>query len=356
MGVPLSQMWTIATYMLRQRRQGKTKYPLVLMLEPLFRCNLKCNGCGKTQYPTHILERQLSLAQCLKALEECDAPVVSIPGGEPLLHPEMPQIVAALVARKKYVYLCTNGLLLKARIESYKPSKYFSFSVHIDGLKDEHEASIGIEGIYERVLEGIKLALAKGFRVTTNTTVYEGADPQRMRRFFDEMMQLGVEGMMLSPGYNYSTAPTKDIFLKRQETTELFRKLLYHPQRSWKFNQSPLFLEFLAGARNFECMPWGAPAYNIFGWQSPCYLLDDGFVETFQELLEKTAWDQYRHASGNPKCADCMIHSGHEPTAVHYTFNSWRGFMATVRAVLLGPKIPAPQPPAVKPAAVVAHE
>lgn len=346
MAVPLSQMWTVASYVIRQRLRGTKKYPLVLMLEPLVRCNLACAGCGKTQYPAHILRRQLSVEQCLQAVDECGAPVISIPGGEPLLHPDMPRLVQQLVARKKYVYLCTNAMILKDKIGDYLPDKHFTFSVHLDGLRDEHDASVRRPGMYEKAVDAIGEAVKRGFRVTTNTTVYEGADVQKLRSFFDTMMALGVEGMMVSPGYSYDKAPCQELFLERERSRQLFRRLLYKPNPRWKFNQSPLFLEFLAGTRDFDCTPWGTPTYNIFGWQIPCYLLQEGYVESFRELMETTDWKSYGANSGNRQCAHCMVHSGYEPSAVDCTFGSWRGFFATVRATLLGPRILPPNPQA----------
>ena len=339
MGVPLSQMWTVATYVLGQKLRGRKRYPLVLMLEPLFRCNLACAGCGKIQYPAHILKRQLTPQQCFDAVEECGAPMVSIPGGEPLLHPEIKEIVEGLVARRKYVYLCTNALLLKEKLEAglFKPSKYLTFSVHMDGLEEHHDFAVCREGTYQRATEGIRLAVQMGFRVTTNTTLFEGADPNAVRAFFDEMMALGVEGMMLSPGYAYDKAPDQTGFLKRRETNGLFEMILSNRRdgkRRWVFNQSPLFLEFLMGRREYECTPWGMPCFNIFGWQKPCYLLQEGYADSFAELMRETAWDNYGHASGNPKCANCMVHSGYEATAVNHTFSSFGGLVATVKAMV----------------------
>ncbi|RMH06701.1 MAG: adenosyl-hopene transferase HpnH [Nitrospirae bacterium] len=333
MAVPLSQMATVARYVLTKKLKGETRYPLVLMLEPLFRCNLACAGCGKIQYPEHILDRRLTPEQCWAAAEECGAPIVSIPGGEPLIHPEMPEIVRGLVARKKYVYLCTNGLLLERKIHEYTPSKYLTFSIHMDGLREEHDLAVCREGVYDIAVRAIRTALARGFRVTTNTTVFNGANPQRLREFFDEMMQLGVEGMMISPGYSYEKAPDQHGFLTRHRTQELFARLLANRKRSWRFNQSPLFLEFLMGKRDYQCTPWGNPTYNIFGWQRPCYLLQDGYAETFRELMEETNWDRYG-TGRNPKCADCMVHCGYEASAVEETFSSWSGFTGTVRATL----------------------
>ena len=334
MAVPISQMWTVASYVLKQKMAGRERYPLVLMLEPLFRCNLACAGCGKIQYPAHILKKQLTPDECFKAVEECGAPMVSIPGGEPLMHPQIGEIVAGLVKRRKYIYLCTNALLLKEKIDLFRPSKYLTFSVHMDGQREHHDFSVCREGGYDLALEGIKEALKRGFRVTTNTTLFDGADPNSVRAFFDEMMALGVEGMMLSPGYSYDKAPDQQHFLGRARTRRLFRSILSNRNPKWHFNMSPLFLEFLMGKRHYSCTPWGMPTYNIFGWQKPCYLLQDGYADTFEELMTATEWHQYGTESGNPKCANCMVHSGYEASAVNDNFGSVRGFLATARASL----------------------
>jgi len=332
--VPISQMWTVATYVLKQKMAGRKRYPLVLMLEPLFRCNLACAGCGKIQYPAHILKKNLTPEQCFRAVEECGTPMVSIPGGEPLMHPQIGEIVEGLVARKKYIYLCTNALLLKEKLDLFKPSKYLTFSVHLDGEREHHDFSVCREGGYEIAVEAIKEALNRGFRVTTNTTLFDGADPNSVRAFFDEIMTLGVEGMMLSPGYSYDKAPDQKHFLGRARIRRLFRAILSNRKPDWRFNMSPLFLEFLMGKRQYACTPWGMPTYNIFGWQKPCYLLQDGYADTFQELMEATQWHEYGTESGNPKCANCMVHSGYEASAVNYTFSSLRGFLETAKATL----------------------
>ncbi len=331
MGVPVSQMWTVATYVVGQKLKGRKRYPLVLMLEPLFRCNLACAGCGKIQYPAHVLKKNLSPEECFRAVEECGAPMVSIPGGEPLMHPQIDKIVEGLVARKKYIYLCTNALLLKEKIGLFKPSKYLTFSVHLDGQREHHDFSVCREGGFDQALEGVKEAVKRGFRVTTNTTLFDGADPNSVRAFFEEMMEIGVEGMMLSPGYSYEKAPDQRHFLGRARTRRLFTAILSNRKPTWRFNQSQLFLEFLMGKRNYSCTPWGMPTYNIFGWQKPCYLLQDGYAETFAELMEATEWHNYGTESGNPKCANCMVHSGYEASAVNDTFGSLSGFVATVR-------------------------
>ena len=334
MAVPVSQMWTVASYVLRQKVAGRKQYPLVLMLEPLFRCNLACAGCGKIQYPAHILKKDLTPEECFRAADECGAPMVSIPGGEPLMHPQIGEIIEGLVARKKYIYLCTNALLLKEKIHLFKPSKYLTFSVHLDGQREEHDLAVCREGGYDIALDAIKEALSRGFRVTTNTTLFDGADPKSVRAFFDDMMELGLEGMMLSPGYSYDKAPDQKHFLGRARTRRMFRAILSNRKKSWKFNLSPLFLEFLMGKRTYPCTPWGMPTYNIFGWQKPCYLLQDGYAETFNELLSTTNWSNYGTESGNPACANCMVHSGYEASAVNATFSSLGGFLATVKATL----------------------
>jgi hopanoid biosynthesis associated radical SAM protein HpnH len=334
MPVPVSQMWTVATYVLKQKLAGRRQYPLVLMLEPLFRCNLACAGCGKIQYPAHVLKMNLTPEQCFKAVDECGAPMVSIPGGEPLMHPQIKEIVEGLVARKKYIYLCTNALLLKEKIDLFTPSKYLTFSIHMDGEREHHDFAVCKEGGYDLALTGLKEAVKRGFRVTTNTTLFDGFDPKSVRNFFDEMMSLGVEGMMLSPGYSYDKAPDQSHFLGKARTRRMFRALLSNRKSSWQFNLSPLFLEFLMGKRNYPCTPWGMPTYNLFGWQKPCYLLQDGYADTFEELMRTTEWNRYGTESGNPKCANCMVHSGYEASAVHDTFNSLGGFLATVRATL----------------------
>lgn len=331
-------MWTVASYILKQKLSGNKHYPLVLMLEPLFRCNLACAGCGKIQYPAHILKRQLTPQQCWDAAEECGAPMVSIPGGEPLLHPQIVEIIDGLIKQKRYVYCCTNALLLKEKLEAgwFKPSKYLTFSVHMDGQEEHHDFGVCREGTYKVAVEGIKLAVERGFRVTTNTTLFQGADPNSVRTFFDEMMALGVEGMMVSPGYAYPKAPDQKVFMQeRKKTTDFFRMLASNRKKHWKFNQSPMFLEFLMGKRDFECTPWGMPTFNIFGWQKPCYLIQDGYVESFKELIEETEWERYGRASGNKACQQCMVHCGYETSANDYTFGSVKGMFATVKSMVM---------------------
>ena len=350
MGVPVSQMWAVASYVVKQKLLGRRRYPLVLMLEPLFRCNLACAGCGKIQHPAEILRQNLSVEDCLNAADECGAPIVSIPGGEPLLHPEIDQIVEGLIARGKYIYLCTNAILLEKHLHRFKPHKQLSFSIHLDGPKEEHDAAVCREGVYDVAIQAIRTAVSQGFRITTNTTVFNNSEPAKLHEMFDTLMSMGVEGMMISPGYQYEKAPDQEHFLARNDSIRLFQRLLHNPKRSWTFNQSPLFLEFLKGNWDLECTPWGNPTFNVFGWQKPCYLLQEGYVSSFQELMETTDWDAYGRQSGNSKCQDCMVHCGYEPTAVDKTFGTWRGLMAAARHTLLGPpKSPLPEPASVPP-------
>ena len=309
-------MIRVGAYVAKQRLKRVERYPLVLMLEPLFRCNLACAGCGKIDYPDPILNQRLSVAQCLEAVDECGAPVVSIAGGEPLLHREIEQIAEGIITRKKFVYLCTNALLLEKRIDRFKPSPYFVWSIHLDGDQEMHDKSVCEDGVYDRAVAAIRLAKSKGFRVNINCTLFDGADATRVARFFDTVMELGLDGITVSPGYAYERAPDQAHFLNRRKTKELFRGIFRAKNGvKWSFSQSGLFLDFLAGNQNYHCTPWGNPTRTYFGWQRPCYLVGEGYVKTFKELMETTDWDSY--GTGNyEKCADCMVHSGYEATAV----------------------------------------
>jgi hopanoid biosynthesis associated radical SAM protein HpnH len=320
MGVPFVQQYRVARHVINQKLRGEKRYPLVLMLEPLFRCNLACAGCGKINYPEEILNRRLSKDECFSAAEECGAPVVSIAGGEPLIHPDMPQIVKGFIQRKKFVYLCTNGLLLKKHLQDYTPSPYLTVSIHLDGNRERHDTLACQPGVYDRAVEGIRLACAKGFRVTVNSTLYEGVTAQEAAEHFDFVMSLGIEGINVSPGFSYNRAPQQELFLKCTRSKQLFRDIFkLGKSHRWRFNQSSLFLDFLAGNQTYQCTPWGNPTRNIFGWQKPCYLLEgEGFAPSFKALLEETDWDSYGKGR-NPKCANCMMHSGFEPTAVNDT-------------------------------------
>ena len=337
MAVPISQAMRVVSYVLMQKYvRWRKRYPLVLMLEPLFRCNLECAGCGKIQFPEEILKQSLTPEQCFKAVDECGAPVVSIPGGEPLIHPQIKKIVEGIIARKKYVYLCTNAILLKKKIDLFTPSKYLTFSIHMDGLKEEHDHAVCREGVFDVAVDAIKEARKRGFRVTTNTTLFDGANPERVRAMFDLLTELGVEGITISPGYQYEKAPDQEHFLRREKTQRLFSKILRLPKRDWAFNHSPLYLRFLQGKEDYQCTPWGNPTYNLFGWQKPCYLMSDaGYAASFRELMEETEWEKYG-TGRHEKCANCMAHCGYEASAVEDTFSSWTGFFKTVKLTLVG--------------------
>ena len=335
MGIPLRQQISVGAYVFKQRLKGNKRYPLVLMLEPLFRCNLACAGCGKIDYPNAILNRRLSVQECLDAAEECGAPIVSIPGGEPLIHKDIVQIVEGIIAQKRFVYLCTNALLVKKKIDDFTPSPYLTFSIHLDGLKEHHDRSVCQDGVFDKAVEAIKLLRKRGFRVNINSTLFDGVAPDEVATFFDYVSHdLDVEGITVSPGYAYERAPDQEHFLNRKKTKELFRSIFrLGRNKKWKLNHSSLYLDFLAGNQQYHCTPWGNPTRNIFGWQRPCYLLGEGFTSSFKELMETTEWDRY--GTGNyEKCADCMAHCGYEPTAVNDAVrNPLKTFWTAIREV-----------------------
>ena len=319
MSVPASQAWTVTRYVLKQKLLLRKQYPLVLMLEPLFRCNLACPGCGKIDYEDNILDKRLSVEECLEAVDECGAPVVSIPGGEPLIHKDIDKIVDGIVARKKFVYLCTNALLLEKKLDLFKPSPYLTFSVHLDGLEKHHDHAVNQKGVFKRAVSAIKAAKARGFRVNVNCTLFNQMTAAEAAEYFDFCMtELNVEGITVSPGYAYERAPDQEHFLNRRKTKELFRDIFRIGKTTgskWRFSQSSMFMDFLNGNQQYHCTPWGNPTRNIFGWQRPCYLLGEGYAKSFKELMEETVWEQY--GTGNyEKCADCMVHCGYEATAV----------------------------------------
>ena len=343
MSIPLRQSLAILVYVLKQRLRGVERYPLVLMLEPLFRCNLACAGCGKIDYPEEILNRRLTPAECLAAVEECGAPVVSIAGGEPLIHKEMPEIVCALIERRKYVYLCTNALLLSRRMDDFLPSPYLTFSVHLDGNRDRHDASVCRTGVFDEAVKAIQQALQRRFRVTINCTLFQGESAPEVVTFLDDVMALGVEGVTISPGFSYEHAPQQEVFIQRMASKRLFREIFkLGKKRRWRLNHSSLFLNFLAGNETYRCTPWGNPTRNVLGWQRPCYLLvDEGYAPTFKALMEETNWDRYG-TGNNSKCANCMAHCGYEATAVKDTMSHP---VKALRVSLQGPTTEGPFAP-----------
>jgi hopanoid biosynthesis associated radical SAM protein HpnH len=343
MGVPFSQQVKVGLYVLGKRLRGIKKYPLVLMLEPLFRCNLACAGCGKIDYADDILNKRISVDEAMAAVEECGVPVVSIAGGEPLIHKEMPAIVQGYIERKKYVYLCTNALLLSKRMSDYEPSPYLTFSIHLDGNQRRHDASVCRDGVYDKAVAVIREARTRGFRVTVNCTLFQDETPEEIAEFMDAMMELDVEGVTMAPGFMYERAPSQEVFMKRKASKELFRGLFGLGRgKKWRFNHSSLYLDFLAGNQEYQCTAWGNPTRNVFGWQRPCYLLvGEGYAKTFSELMNDTDWSKYG-VGRNAKCANCMVHCGFEPTAVNDAISKpWKLAWRALR----GPKIEGPMAP-----------
>ena len=343
MAIPLIQTYRIACYLLNKKLHKVHRYPLVLMLEPLFQCNLACSGCGKIDYAKEILHKRLSVEQALAAVDECGAPVVSIPGGEPLIHKDMAKIVNGIIARKKFVYLCTNALLLDKKIHEYQPSPYLNFSIHLDGNQERHDKSVCREGVFDKVIAAIKLLKAKGFRVNINCTLFQNEDPQEIADFFNYVTSLKVDGITISPGFSYAHAPQQNVFLARTQTKQLFRDIFkMQPNKRWPISQSALFIDFLAGNQEYRCTPWSNPTYNIFGWQKPCYLLvDEGYAPSFKALIEDTDWDKYGTGK-NPKCSNCMAHCGYEGTAVNDTLaHPFKAFKVAFK----GPRTDGPMAP-----------
>ncbi len=325
MGMPLRQSLRVGRYLMEQKLRRRTHFPLLVELEPLFACNLACAGCGKIQHPADVLKRRMPVEQALAAMEECGAPMVSIAGGEPLMHPEIDRLVDELVKRRKYVFLCTNAALLRKKLDKFTPSRYFSFAVHIDGLRERHDASVCKDGVFDEAVEAVKEAKRRGFRVTSNTTFFSTDTPQTVIEVLDYLNdELAVDQMMLSPAYAYDKAPDQEHFLGVAETRAMFRKAFGEGRRKkWRLNHSPLFLDFLEGKVDFPCTAWAIPSYSLFGWQRPCYLLGDGYAKTYRELIETTDWSAYGRGK-DPRCANCMAHCGYEPTAVVATMGSLR--------------------------------
>ncbi len=334
MAVPIRQSLRLAAYLLRQRLAGRDRFPLLVELEPLFACNLKCAGCGKIQHPTETLRKRMPVEQAVAAIEECGAPMVSIAGGEPLLHPEVDEITAELIKRKRFVFLCTNAVPLPRKIDLFEPSPYFAWVVHLDGMRERHDESVCKEGVFDQAVDAIRLAQRRGFRVTTNTTFFTHDSPQTVRDVLDFLNDdLGVDSMMISPAYAYEKAPDQDHFPGVSETRSLFSKAFAGGGRKrWRLNHTPLFLDFLEGKVDYQCTAWGIPCYNVFGWQRPCYLMADGYAQTYHELLETTDWDAYGRGN-DPRCANCMAHCGYEPTAVAATTRSLKESLRAMRGV-----------------------
>ena len=333
MAIPIRQALKVGFYLFKQKLKGRKRYPLVLMLEPLFRCNLECVGCGKIQKTNDILKKYLSVEDSLHAAEECGAPIVSIAGGEPLIHPHIVEIVKGLVDQGRYVYLCTNAILLEKKLDEFPKSPLLTFSIHLDGLQEHHDHVCAEEGVYDKAIQAIRAAKAKGFRVTTNTTFFDGVSVEYAEKFLDTVQPLGVDGMTIASAFQYADAPDQDHFPGRQKTMDFFKELLGKNKNGrWAFNHSPLYLEFLQGQRDYDCTPWGNPSYSVLGWQKPCYLLDEGYAQSFNELMATTEWENYGHRN-NKKCQDCTAHCGYEPTAVEDSTRGLKNMFISAKAV-----------------------
>jgi len=332
MPVPLRQTVRVGAYVAAQKLRRRERFPLLVELEPLFQCNLECAGCGKIQHPENVLRRRMPVRQALDAIEECGAPMVSIAGGEPLIHPEIDEIVRGLIKQRRFVYLCTNALLMERKLDRFEPSPYFAWAVHIDGLRERHDESVCREGVFDKAVKAVRAAQERGFRITTNSTFFTNDTPEAIRGVLDFLNdELKVDQMMISPAYAYQKAPDQEHFLGVRQTHELFRAVFADGRRRrWRLNHTPLFLDFLEGKVDFRCTAWGIPSYSLFGWQRPCYLMADGYASTYRELLETTDWDAYGRGR-DPRCENCMAHCGYEPTAVLATSRSLR---QAVRAVV----------------------
>ena len=346
MSIPFIQQYRVGQYILGKKLSRTTRYPLVLMLEPLFQCNLACAGCGKIDYPKDILQKRVSPEDAWKAVDECGAPIISIAGGEPLAHKELPRMVQGMIDRKKFVYLCTNAILLEKHIHEYTPTPYLTFSIHLDGLQERHDESVCQEGVFDKAVKAIKVAIDKGFRVNINCTLFDGEQPDEVAEFFDYVTQLNVEGITVSPGYSYDHAPRQDVFLDKKKSSNLFREIFNHGaerEKPWSFNHSSLYLDFLAGNQGYQCTPWSNPTYNVFGWQKPCYLLvDEGYSDSYAGMMEETNWDNYGTGK-NPKCDNCMAHCGYEGTAVNDMFANP---LKAIKVHMKGPKLDGEMAPA----------
>ncbi|MDD5656779.1 MAG: adenosyl-hopene transferase HpnH, partial [Elusimicrobia bacterium] len=330
---PLGLQLSVFKHILRRKLAGERRFPLVLMLEPLFACNLECAGCGKVQHPPDIMKKRLTPEECLQAARECGAPVVSIAGGEPLIHPEIGAIVEGLTGLGRFVFLCTNALLLEKNLPRFRPSSRLILSVHLDGREEVHDRIVGRPGVYRTAVAAIRRAKAEGFQVMTNSTIYQGQDPEEFRNFCRELSELGTDGIMIAPGFAYDKAKGQDLFLALEATRAWFREALKDWRRSgWDFNHSPFYLDFLEGRREYDCTPWGLPLRSVLGWQRPCYLFEEGgYAASYKELLEATPWDRYGRAAGHPRCAQCMSHVGFEPSSVLDAFSSIPRFLAMAR-------------------------
>ena len=314
MGRPIELAARLGWYILKNKIGRRKRFPLVTMLEPLEACNLSCEGCGRIREYEPVLDRVMSVDECMAAVEQSGAPIVSIAGGEPTLHPQIQDIVHGIIAKKRFVYLCTNGLLMERVMQSIPPSKYLCFVVHLDGMEEAHDRSVYRKGVFKIATKTIKAALNQGYRVTTNTTVFNGVDEKDLIEMFTMVTKMGVEGAMVSPGYHFETIPNQDLFISRQNARKVFRSLLT-PSRGIRFYNNPLYLDFLRGAREYQCTAWSNPTYTVMGWREPCYLLGDRHTQDIDDLYSDELWDRFG-VGNDPRCAHCLMHCGFESASI----------------------------------------
>ena len=308
-------------YLIKNKLLSKDKFPLVLMLEVTHLCNLNCDGCGRIREYKDTLNKMMTLDECLSAADECPAPVVTVTGGEPLLHPEIGGIIDGLVHKGRHIYMCTNGVILEQSLSKLKPTVNLNINVHLDGLSETHDAIVGQKGVFDTATKAIKEAKLSGFRVCTNTTIYKNTDIKEIEELFTLLQSIGVDGMLVSPGFSFEDN-NNDVFMSREETNKKFQAI-FNMSKNFRIMSSPLYLRFLKGERHLPCTPWGNPTRNYHGWKSPCYMLTDKHCVTFNELMDTTDWEKFRLRK-DPRCKDCMVHCGVEPTVVLESGKSMR--------------------------------
>ncbi len=333
-GQPLGLSLKVSWYLMKMRLTRREKFPLTMILEPLEKCNLACIGCGRIHEYEPVIDKLMTVEEAMRAVDDCDAPVVSIAGGEPTMHPQIGEIVAGIIERGKYVYLCTNALLFKKAFKVIPPSPKFSFVVHLDGLRETHDIAVDRKGVYDVAIKMIKEAKERGYRVCTNTTLYSGNQPVEYHELFAMLNDLGVEGMMVSPGFEYKEVADQPIFMQRQEAQNFFRRIFEGTKKGTRFYNNPLYRDFLQGKRDYECSQWSTPTYTVMGWRKPCYLLStEGHAETFIELMDTTPWDKYGYGKDS-RCDTCMMHCGYEGSAIMEAMSKpsvgWEMFKRTV--------------------------
>jgi hopanoid biosynthesis associated radical SAM protein HpnH len=330
---PIELSVRLAWYILKNRLRGRQRFPLVTMLEPLEMCNLACVGCGRIREYKPVLDRMMPVEVALNAVRESGAPIVSIAGGEPTIHPQIDQIINQLVAEKYFVYCCTNALVLERMLKKIPPSKYFCWVIHMDGMEEKHDESVARKGVFKKAIQGIELAVSQGYRVCTNTTVFRNSDVADLHEMFHYVSTLGVEGSMISPGYDFKDAPDQDLFLTRQESRAIFKDLL-NPAKTqgMRFYNNPLYLNFLRGSREYQCTAWSNPTYTVLGWRKPCYPLADEHVDNVNQLYDRKLWEEHYGVGRDPRCANCMMHCGFESATIFQAVSTPKDWVTLIKS------------------------